>query len=95
MSNIKESICDAIKNKQRIQFEYNNKIRVGEPQCCGLTKADHDAVRVYLIAGGSRAEQLFTLSKFKNFKLLNDFFVKPGPNYKQDDSAMKIIYCQL
>jgi hypothetical protein len=40
-------------------------------------------------------EQLFKLDKIKSFQLLDEYFTKPGPNYKKDDSAMKVIYCQL
>jgi hypothetical protein len=95
MIDLRELICEAIKNKQRISFKYHDKSRSGEPQCCGQTNTGKDAVRVYLLTGGSKPEQLFELDKIKSFQLLDDYFTKPGPNYKRDDSAMKIIYCQL
>lgn len=88
-------LCDAISNKQRVSFIYHERERLGEPQCCGLSTADHEAVRMYLIKGGSRPEQLFNISQIKSLKVLNEHFFKPGPNYKKDDSAMKVIYCQL
>jgi hypothetical protein len=88
-------ICSAIRNKQRISFEYNDKPRIGEPQCCGISEADNEVVRVYLLQGGSRPEQLFVISKMRSLKLLNEFFDKPGPNYKKNDSAMVKIFCQL
>lgn len=92
---MKDVICTAIKNRQRIQFEYNNRRRVAEPQCCGQSHTGKDLLRAYLISGGSRPEQLFELDKVKSFVLLDEHFVSPGPNYKRNDSAMKIIYCQL
>jgi hypothetical protein len=27
--------------------------------------------------------------------LLQETFFRPGPNYKKNDSAMKVIFCQL
>ena len=84
-----------IKNRQRIQFIYHNKIRVTEPQCYGVSHAEKEIVRLFLIKGGTRPEQLFDVSKITDLHLLNEYFTSPGPNYKKDDSAMKIIFCQL
>jgi hypothetical protein len=91
----KDIICLAIKNKQRIRFYYNEKERVGEPQCCGISSGGKEAVRVYLLKGGSRPEQLFTVDLIKSLQLLDEYFTTPGPNYRRDDSAMKKIHCQL
>lgn len=90
-----ELICSAIKYKQRIEFEYNDKRRMGEPQCCGISEAGNEVVRVHLLQGGSRPEQLFVVSKLRSLKVLDEFFQKPGPNYKKNDSAMVKIFCQL
>lgn len=95
MSDLSDKICSAIDAKRRVKFVYNDKLRIGEPQCCGQTATGKDAVRMFLIAGGSRPEQLFELDKIESFELLNEHFVKPGPNYRRDDSAMRTIYCQL
>lgn len=88
-------LCDAIGNKQRVNFIYHEKERIGEPQCCGISTADHEAVRMYLKKGGSRPEQLFNISQIKSLKVLNENFFTPGPNYRKNDSAMKVIFCQL
>ena len=88
-------LCDAITNKQRISFYYHDKERVGEPQCCGISTTDKVVARVHLVKGGSRPEQLFEVRQISSLKVLDEFFYKPGPNYKENDSAMKVIYCQL
>ena len=88
-------ICDAITNKQRIRFYYHEKERIGEPQCCGISTAEKEVVRVHLLKGGSRTEQLFEVRQINCLEVLNEFFSKPGPNYKENDLAMKGIYCQL
>jgi len=92
---MRETICEAIRNKQRIKFKYNEKLRIGEPQCCGQTTTGKDAVRVHLLSGGSRPEQLFELEKIQSLEILSEHFTKAGPNYRKNDSAMKLIYCQL
>jgi len=88
-------LCDAVQNKQRVYFLYHDKERIGEPQCCGISTANNEAVRIHLIKGGSRPEQLFDIRQIRSLKILNEHFSKPGPNYKKNDSAMKVIYCQL
>jgi predicted DNA-binding transcriptional regulator YafY len=94
MSN-RDLICQAIRKKQRISFSYHGKNRKGEPQCCGVTTASKEGARIYLLEGGRRPEQLFTLSEIESLTLIDEFFDKPGPNYKKNDSAMKEIFCQL
>jgi hypothetical protein len=97
MKQIRDLICKAIENKQRIQFIYHDKTRIAEPQCCGISTAGKEVARAYLLQGGSRPEQLFELGKIKSLQLLDEYFTKPGPNYKRNDSAMRpgSIFCQL
>jgi serine/threonine-protein kinase HipA len=91
----KEILCSAIKKRQRISFRYKDKQRIGEPQCCGVSSGGKEVVRVHLLKGGRRPEQLFLIDQIKSLKVLGEHFTKPGPNYQPDDQAMKEIYCQL
>ena len=52
-------------------------------------------MRVHQIKGGAEREPLFDVSKISNLVLRDEHFTKPGPNYKKNDSAMKIIFAQL
>ncbi|SKC72506.1 WYL domain-containing protein [Ohtaekwangia koreensis] len=88
-------IIHAIRNKQRMQFVYNGKLRHIEPQCYGLGTKNTELLRAYQLSGGTQPEPLFDVSKIEDLKLLNEFFTKPGPNYKKGDSAMKTIFCEL
>lgn len=95
MTPLANLICTAIRNKLRVRFEYNDIVRIAEPQCCGISTAGKEVARFFLIRGGKRPEQLFELSKIKALTLLDEHFTKPGPNYQKNDSAMKVIFCQL
>ena len=95
MSQQAKMICEAIRSKRRMTFTYHEKERIAEPQCCGITTADKEAVRMHMVKGGSRPEQLFDVNQLKSLQVLDEHFLKPGPNYKKNDSAMKVIYCQL
>ncbi len=88
-------ICDAIKNKQRIEFLYHGKRRKGNPQCYGINKKGKEALRVHLIEGGSRPEQMFLLDDTENFNIQREHFVNPGPNYRKGDKDMVHIFCEL
>ena len=74
---------------------YHNKSRKGNPQCYGINKKGKEALRVHLIEGGSRPEQMFLLDDADSFMVLNEHFVNPGPNYHKGDKDMVQIFCEL
>jgi hypothetical protein len=59
----KPALCDAIKARKRIQFIYHDKVRKGEPQCYGINKRGHEALRVHQLEGGTRPEQTLSVKK--------------------------------
>ena len=88
-------IVQAIQEKRRLRFSYHGRTRLAEPQCYGISHKGTELIRVHQIQGGSQPEPLFNMAEVSDLVLLDEFFTKPGPNYKRDDSAMKIIFCQL
>lgn len=87
--------CNAIKNKQRLRFGYNGKVRIVEPQCYGIGHKGTELLRVYQVTGGIQPEPLFDVSKIEAMVVLAEHFKSPGPNYKKGDSVMKTIFCEL
>jgi len=85
----------AIEHKQRLRFLYNGKPRLVEPQCYGIGTRGTELLRVHQVQGGSEREPLFDVAKITGLEVLDEVFVRPGPNYKKDDSAMKTIFAQL
>ncbi|RZL88020.1 MAG: hypothetical protein EOP82_24315 [Variovorax sp.] len=89
-------IVRSIQEKRRLRFSYNERIRLVEPQCYGIGTKGTELLRAHQIRGGSQREPLFDVSKMTDIVLLDEVFTRPGPNYKKNDSAMKIIiFCQL
>jgi hypothetical protein len=88
-------LSNAITNRNRVCFIYHDKESIGVPQCCGISTKGKEVVRIHLIKGGQRPEQLFDVAQINSLQVLNEYFSKPGPNYKRNDSAMKEIFCQL
>lgn len=87
-------LIHAIKNSHRIRFSYNDRMRVGEPQCYGISTAGKELARVY-IREARQPESLFEVPRMEELTVLNEVFTKPGPNYKKGDSAMKKIFAEL
>ena|SRR2546430_2180583 len=90
-----EIIVEAINVKRRLSFTYHGKERIAEPQCYGVGTKGTELLRVHQIQGGSQREPLFDVSKIRDLVVLHQHFTKPGPNYKRNDTAMKIIFAQL
>ena len=88
-------IVDSIKDKRRLSFTYNGRTRIAEPQCYGIGTRGTELLRVHQIQGGAQREPLFDVSKMQDLVVLGEHFMKPGPNYKRKDSAMKTILAQL
>jgi predicted DNA-binding transcriptional regulator YafY len=88
-------IASAIERRQRLQFVYNGKLRIVEPQCYGIGTRGTELLRAHQLQGGSQAEPLFDVARIEDLVLLDESFSRPGPNYKKDDSAMRTIFCQL
>jgi hypothetical protein len=89
------TIVDAINSKRRLSFTYNGKRRIVEPQCYGTGTQGTALLRAHQIEGGQQPEPLFDVSKIRDLVALDQHFTRPGPNYKRNDSAMKIVFAQL
>jgi len=92
---VNQVLVRAIEQKQRLRFLYNGRTRLVEPQCYGIGTRGTELLRAHQLQGGREREPLFDVSKIADLEVLNEVFVRPGPNYKKDDSAMKTIFSQL
>lgn len=50
---------------------------------------------MHQLQGGTQPEPLFSVGKIEQLEVLEERFERPGPNFKRDDSAMRIIFAQL
>ena len=88
-------LVDAIETRRRVAFTYRGTRRLAEPQCYGRGSRGTELLRVHQIEGGSEREPLFDVAKMEDLVVLDQRFTRPGPNYRKNDSAMKIILAQL
>jgi hypothetical protein len=92
---VNQLIVDAILHKRRLRFTYNGQPRLVEPQCYGVGTTGTELLRAHQLRGGLPPEPLFEVRKIQQLEVLDEAFTRPGPHYRKDDSAMRIIFCQL
>lgn len=90
-----QTIVESIHRRQRLRFTYNGKTRIVEPQCYGIGNKGTELLRAHQLTGGVQREPLFDVSKIRDLQALDEFFARPGPNYRRNDSAMKTVFAQL
>lgn len=95
-------ICEAISNKQLIQFYYEGGIRVVEPHCYGIHKDTGKEVLCgfqtegYSRSGGLPNWRFFIVDKISKLVVKNDHFTKPRPLYNPNgDKRMSTIFCNI
>jgi hypothetical protein len=88
-------IVEAITQMQQLQFIYNDKLRIVEPQFYGVGKKGIEQLRGYQVNEMPRLEKLFDVAKMENVEVLPIHFDKPGPNYNRYDSAFVKEICKL
>ncbi len=88
-------IVDAILHRRRLRFAYHGTPRLVEPQCYGVGVNGTELLRAHQLRGGDATEPLFEVRKMQDLQVLDETFAAPGPHYRKNDSAMRIIFCQL
>jgi hypothetical protein len=92
---LQQLIVEAIRERRRLRFRYHGSLRLAEPQCYGIGARGTELLRVHQLEGGSQREPLFDVAKMSALVVLDERFDRPGPNYKENDSAMQTIFAQL
>lgn len=88
-------ITQAIRERRRLRFVYDDKARLAEPQCYGIGQRGTELLRVHQLQGGTQPEPLFDVFKIEDLVVLDEHFDAPAPHYKRGDSAMAHIFCEL
>ena len=85
-------ICEAIKLKRIIRFNYSGGLRTVEPFCHGVSTAGNEVLRGYQTSGDSESGdpvgwKLFRVSEISNLTITNELFSGTRPGYNPNDSA--------
>lgn len=92
-------ICNAIRNKNLIEFYYNGGNRIVEPHCHGITTAGNEGLRAFQVSGYSSSRKMgwkmFDIGKASDLSILDETFDNARYGYKRGDRGMSEIYCEL
>lgn len=97
---MKNIICEAIKNKNLLEFNYKGYYRVVEPFTFGVNTKYNEVLSAFQVKGGSESGdrpmwRLFDLEKIENLRMLDESFSGNRDGYKKRDSRMVKIYCEM
>lgn len=86
--------AEAVRQKQRINLNYDPGERLVEPHAFGLTKDGNYVVRAYQTQGASKRGEhhdwkFFRVDRMTNAAPSGEHFGGPRPGYKRGDRAMK------
>jgi len=93
-------LCEAIRTRKLLAFTYEGHPRVVAPYCHGFTRAGSEVLRAVQLRGSSRSGlfgsgKLWSVSKMRLVRTLDEEFVADDPDYDPNDTAMASIHCRV
>jgi len=93
-------ICEAIRKRALLQFQYHGLIRVVAPYCHGISTRGVEVLRAVQLRGRSASGglgfgKLWAVSEMVDPLILDETFSPDDPSYNPNDSAMMRIHCRV
>jgi hypothetical protein len=93
-------ICEAIRGRRLMMYEYGGLIRVVEPHLLGETEAGHKLLSGWLRPGYSRSDpnggwRTWRVERIGSAQLIDQQFDGPRPGYNPADRRLARIHCAL
>lgn len=93
-------ICEAIRRRLLIEFQYEGLQRIVAPYCHGTSTRGLESLRGIQVAGASSGGgmgfgKLWTVSKMHDVRLTDVAFAPVDPHYNPNDTGMKLIHCRV
>jgi predicted DNA-binding transcriptional regulator YafY len=94
------TICNAIRNKQVLEFYYDGGSRLVEPFCHGVSTAGNEVLRGfqtggYSKSGNSHTWKMFRVDEISSISIKNEKFTGNRPHYNPNDKGMTKIHCNV
>ena len=95
-----QQVCNAIKGRNVVKFNYDGNIRVVEPHLVGEKTNGSIALSAWRIGGYSKSKseppwRYYTLEKITGFVHTGDTFTGTRPEYNPNDKTMLRIICRV
>ena len=93
-------ICEAIRRRALLEFEYHGKHRVVAPYCHGVSSRGVAMLRATQVrglssSGGYGFGKLWVVSDIVGPRMLDETFAPDDATYNPNDSAMRHIHCRI
>jgi hypothetical protein len=94
------AICDAIRRRRLLTFEYQDRTRVVAPYCHGWSSGGKELLRGVQVGGESASGafgfgKLWHVSRIVDPRTTDETFEPDDPDYSPDDAAMERIHCRV
>jgi hypothetical protein len=91
-------ICEAIRMRCVLAFDYDGKHRLVAPYCHGVTSTGAETLRAVQVAGSTRSGglgfgKLWTVAKMRGLVITDTRFAAVDPDYNPADTARAEIHC--
>ncbi len=93
-------ICEAIRTRSLLAFDYRGLRRVAAPYCHGISTTGNEVMRAVQLGGASKSGgigvgKLWLVSELVGARILPETFVPDDPHYNPADRAMTRIHCHV
>lgn len=97
---MRDTIIHAIEHQNRLRVVYDGGARLVEPHAVGVSSAGNEVFRGYQVEGVSTSGEhigwkLLRLDRIEALEILDETFLDTRDGYRQGDSAMVRIFCEL
>jgi hypothetical protein len=94
------AICDAIRRRRLLTFEYQDRPRLVAPYCHGWSSGGKELLRGIQVGGESAsgvlgAGKLWHVVQMRDARATSRSFTPDDPDYAPDDAAMARIHCRV
>ena len=96
-----EQIKQAIREKRKLQFIYQNKNRVVDPHVFGVTAKNNEVILCWQTGGSSSRPndlpnwRMFETNKISQLQILNENFIPQSHRHNAFESDIKTVYALI
>jgi hypothetical protein len=93
-------ICDSIRLRHVIRFQYHGGMREVEPHCYGRSSTGDEFLRAYQLRGASRSGEpagwkMFRADEISGLSVTFESFTAPRAGYDPVDTVITFVNCRI
>lgn len=98
---LRQTITQAIQERRKLEFIYQRRLRIVDPQVFGRSTAGNEVVLCWQTGGSSSKPndipnwRTFETNKISDLRLTNDNFIPRSHPYNPFESDIQIVYAKV